>query len=114
MAKNKCLLDPGDVDSDVATDCAIKLLESAFWPAVLEADKVYSRRHDDCDGKIEQKIFVETSPDGDVWVTTYHAQHAPAMRFRLPLIGGGRSPRTRNALLLLALAMKPDNEEKPD
>jgi hypothetical protein len=113
MAKNKCLLNPKDVDPAIATACAIKLLESPFWPAGLEIDKTYSRTHDDCDGKQNEKIFVETHEYGEVLVYTY-AHQAPAMRFRMPIFGGGRSPRTRNALLLLALAMKLDSEEKPD
>jgi hypothetical protein len=113
MAKNKCLLDPENVDRTIATACAIKLLESPFWPAELEVNKIYTRTHDDCDGKMEEKINIGFTIDGDAWISTY-AHRAPMMRFRMPIIGGGRSPRTRNALLLLALAMKLDNEEKPD
>jgi len=113
MLKDKCLLNPENVDPVIATACAVNLLESPFWPNGLEVDKLYTRIHDDCEGRTEEKISVGFSVDGDAWISTY-AHHAPMMRFRMPIIGGGNSPRTRNALLLLALAVKLDNEEKPD
>jgi hypothetical protein len=111
--KLKCSLNSEDVDPIVATQCAIKLLEAPFWPEGLNVKEVYSRVHDDCDGKTDQKLFIEFLEVGDVLISTY-AHKEPGLRFRMPMFGGGRSPKTRNALLFLALAMKLDNEEKPD
>ena len=50
--------------------------------------------------------------DSDILITT-DKHHGPAMRFRMPIVGGGQSPRVRNALMILALAIKLDNEEHP-
>ena len=46
--------------------------------------------------------------DGDAWIGIDVRNF---LRFRMPLCGGGQSPRTRNALLILAEAIRLDNEE---
>ena len=86
-----------------------KLLETPFWPEDLETKKVYFRTHDDCDGDKSQGLGLIITPDGDVWVNV-SSKHS--LRFRTTFGGGGLSGMTRNALLLLALAIKMDNEEK--
>lgn len=87
------------------------LLNGAYWPQGLETRKCYSRRHDDTDGQTNpaQDLEVTFGPDGDAWVTV---AGAPPLRFRTHA-GGGGSWNTRNALLLLAEAIKRDNEERP-
>ena len=52
---------------------------------------------------------------GDAWVDISDSA-SPSLRFRTAgsIGGGGRSFRTRNALMLLTLAMKLDNEDIPD
>ena len=91
------------------------VLETPFWIPELNVNGVYQRLHDDIDGIFEGRIIIQFSRDGDVWVSTDIPPNK-SLRFRMAgyLTGGGRSPRTRNALMLLALAMKLDNEEKPD
>lgn len=87
------------------------LLERAYWPAGVETRTAYSRRHDDTDGKRDatQNLEVWFGPDGDAWVQVGTTE---PLRFRT-WAGGGTSLRTRNALLLLAEAIKRDNEENP-
>lgn len=85
-----------------------KLLESPLpWPEELEADTCYSRLHDDHDGTCEGELRLMFSRDGDAHVMV--APSGTSLRFRTA-IGGGGSLRTRNALVILALAMKLDRE----
>ncbi|MCX6795960.1 MAG: hypothetical protein NTW06_00490 [Candidatus Falkowbacteria bacterium] len=89
-----------------------RVLETPFWIPELSSETIYSRLHDDHDGTLEGRVSIEFNRHGDAWIDI-DTRSGPALRFRT-LGGGGRSPRTRNALMLLALAMKLDNEEKPD
>ena len=82
-------------------------------PEELDPSGIYSRLHDDHDGTMQGSIVVSFNPRvGDVWVDVRHPEHS-TLRFR-DWNGGGRSLRVRNALVLLALAIKLDNDEKPD
>src|SRR5579872_5373430 len=89
--------------------CLEDLLEELPWPSELDVNGVYGRLQDDHDGTNQGRLFVMFSPDGDSWVST-DAHRGPALRFRGPL-GGGNSQRTRNALVILALAIKLDEDE---
>ncbi len=86
------------------------LLEKAYWPSTLAPRVAYMRRHDDTDGKTDasQDLCVVFGPDGDAWVNV----GIDSLRFRT-WAGGGMSLRTRNALLVLAEAIRRDNEERP-
>lgn len=88
---------------------ARKLLEASWWPESLKPHENYFRTQDDCDGDRSSGISVHITDDGDVSVMTFRGP----CRYRMPMIGGGLSHRTRNALLVLALAIKWDNEETP-
>lgn len=88
------------------------LLEGFPWPQELSTGTTYRRLHDDHDGRGEGKLIVTFSADGDAWVWTDQHQ-GPSLRFRSP-IGGTHSPRVRNALILLALAIKLDGDNAPD
>ena len=87
------------------------LLEDNYWLTTLNTRVSYFRTQDDCDGNMKEGISVAFSPDGDAWVET--TQRAMGMcRFRMA-VGGGQSLRVRNALLILAEAIRLDNEERP-
>lgn len=65
-------------------------------------------------------LEVVIANDGDAHISfwadpddPYQSKAWPSLRFRMPFSGGGQSPRVRKALLLLALAIKLDNEEIP-
>lgn len=88
-----------------------KLLDAPFWLPTLEINTNYTRTHDDHDGTHEGNVYVLVGQDGDVYLMTDKAFHS--LRFRMPMIGGGQSPRVRNALLILAEAIRLDNEEHP-
>lgn len=90
------------------------LLESHFWLSQIQTMRSYKRLHDDHDGTEEGVLNVMFSPDGDarVWITGSTNDPRPTLRFRMPGQGGGLSPRTRVALLILADAMRRDNEER--
>jgi hypothetical protein len=91
-----------------------KLLEKPFWIDTIETQNSYSRFEDD---SYNGNISVQFTQDGDGWITIlskpdeedYHL----SMRFRMPLIGGWQSPRVRNALLILAEAIRLDNIDAP-
>lgn len=87
------------------------VLETPYWIPSLDVDTSYTRVHDDHDGTFEGKLIVSIDRQGDIWFTTDRS-HFAMLRFRT-WGGGGASPRTRNALMLLAEAIRLDNEEKP-
>ncbi len=90
-----------------------KLLQDGFvWPEELQTGVAYSRLQDDHDGEFEGRVIVSFSMDGDAWVDI-DVPRRTTMRFRSGF-GGSRSPRVHNALILLALAIKLDSEERPD
>jgi len=89
-----------------------KILDEPFWPDTLNADGSYFRTHDDNDGELAAGTTVAFSPDGDAWLWTT-TQSGISCRYRMPFTGGGRSPRVRNALLILAMAIQADNDESP-
>ncbi|MFA6227645.1 MAG: hypothetical protein WC668_00435 [Patescibacteria group bacterium] len=90
---------------------AQRVLKNPFWIPELTVEQVFERIHDDHDGKFTGRLMVQFTRDGDAWITT-DGHRGPPLRFRAPL-GGGSSPRVRNALMLLALAIKLDNQERP-
>lgn len=89
---------------------ALRVLENPWWEQSLETMVSYSRLHDDHDGSQMGRIMVTMGPDADAWVSL---DTMKGLRFRTPA-GGGRSLRTRNALMILALAMKLDEEQPLD
>lgn len=92
---------------------ARQLLENPIWISAIKTNGTYSRVQDDCDGDPSQTLVVSFTPDGDAWVRINHPNPVSSLRFRQPITGGGSSPRTRNALILLAYAMMLDNQEQP-
>lgn len=87
-----------------------RVLENPFWIPELSSEEVYTRIHDDHDGTFEGKISIGFSHDGDAWI--YVDKAHSSLRFRT-FFGGGMSERVRNALMILAYAIKLDNEKKP-
>lgn len=90
-----------------------RVLESPFWIPELKTDTSYQRLHDDHDGTQEGRIMVSFLPGGDAVVVTDGRRRGEPLRFRTPG-GGGTSLRVRNALMLLAWAIKLDNETCPN
>lgn len=86
------------------------LLEKVYWPSTL-GPGAYSRTHDDTDGKrgAHQQLHLMIGPDGDCWVASGDGN---TLRFRTHA-GGTASPRVQKALLVLAEAIRRDNEERP-
>lgn len=86
------------------------LLERPYWLQHLQLGHAYTRRHDDTDGdrSARQDVTVVFGPDGDAWVHV----GLDALRFRT-WAGGGQSLRVRAALMVLAEAIRRDNEEIP-
>lgn len=93
-------------------DIKALLGESMIWPEGLEARELYKRLHDDHDGTYQGSIVVVIGEDGDAWVDLTGKRPCTSLRYRTG-IGGGSSLRVRNALLLLAFAIKLENEEHP-
>jgi len=86
------------------------VLEEPYWIQGLSTDEYYERAHDDAEGTSTGIISVIIS-HGDIFVTTDDRKRN-LLRFRIDS-GGGESLRVRNALMILALAIKLDNEEHP-
>jgi hypothetical protein len=83
-----------------------KILTDPFWPPNLKTNVTYMTTHDDNDGDPSSAFMCVTfSVDGDAWIQTYGRRD---LRYRQPIFGGGRFPRIRNALLLLAEAIRLD------
>lgn len=97
---------PGAIDA---------ILGSYFWLPEVGTMNTHERLHDDHDGTGQGVLNVMFSPDGDarVWITGEAGMRSPTLRFRMPGGGGGLSPRTRIALLILAEAIRQDNEKDP-
>lgn len=87
-----------------------KILDDSFWPETLQTEINYQRVHDDCDGVRKGSLNVYVDTMGDVWFTCDVAHQS--LRFRT-WGGGGMSLRVRNALLILAEAIRLDNEGRP-
>lgn len=86
-----------------------KVLETPYWPITLETDTEYRRQHDDHDGDPKGGLMVTVDRMGDVYIAT---DRGPWLRFRT-FGGGGRSERTRAALLVLAEGIRLDNSDHP-
>jgi hypothetical protein len=90
------------------------ILEESFWLPTLKPAFNYVRFEDD---SRKGNIAVMFGEDGDGYinVTSERDPDDPhfSMRFRMPMVGGGQSPRVRTALLILAEAIRLDNEERP-
>lgn len=92
---------------------AMEVLLEGFYPpppGLHDSTAALTRRHDDTDGEAgpEHEISVGISRDGDAWVLLPDR----SLRFRGDF-GGGMSPRVRRALIVLAEAIRRDNEECP-
>jgi len=105
-----------EVSVDRLIKDAKRVLDNPFWIRELHADTMYARLHDDHDGTYEGALNVHFDRMGDAYV---HIEGPPGkpqalcnLRFRTHG-GGGMSPRTRNALMMLAEAIRLDNEENP-
>lgn len=101
-----------DAPTPLALDRALNtLLERPYWLQTLETRDTYTRRHDDTDGRrdSEQDLVVTFGPDGDAWI---EAGAGKALRFRT-WAGGGQSMRVRAAMMVLAEAIRRDNEARP-
>ncbi len=87
----------------------LRVLSHDFWIEEVGVDEEHLRFHDDHDGGFTGRLGVSFDQVGDAWICV---DQACAIRFRMDA-GGGMSPRTRKALMILALAIKMDNEEHP-
>jgi hypothetical protein len=98
-------------DKDNPIETIKKFLEEPIWIPELNSEEDYMRTHDDCDGTSTGILSVMIDRYGDAYVATDLGK-LKKLRFRFPG-GGGNSLRVRSALMILAYAIKLDNEEKP-
>ena len=105
--KNKHSINYDDFPALIRT-----ILESYFWLPDIKTMERYERLHDDHDGTRLGQIQVMFDPNGDAYVSILGDAHerSPTLRFRMPGSGGGLSPRTRVALLILAEAIRLDEK----
>jgi hypothetical protein len=90
-----------------------KILGDNFqWPKNLRSSESYRRLHDDHDGTYEGDLTVTIGPDGDTWIDAHNPRTLSSLRFR-NYFGGGQSLLVTNALILLADAIRIENEEHP-
>lgn len=86
--------------------------ENFEWPENLRSNESYVRMHDDHDGTFDGMLHVTIGPDGDAWVKTTGTKQCQSLRFRTHG-GGGSSLLVRNALVLLAEAIRLESEHVP-
>lgn len=88
------------------------LLEGDYWIDTLSPNESYSRLHDDTDGHTttDHTLQVYVAQDADLHVFLPNSMES--LRFR-SYFGGGKSLRVRNALMVLAEAIRRDNEDRP-
>ena len=84
------------------------ILESPFWLGEIKSNIVYQTEDDDSPPN-EAWLQVVFSGDGDAWVAKITDSPIKSIRKRT-YAGGGRDHRTRQALMILAYAMKLDAE----
>ena len=89
------------------------ILKSNFWLSDIKTNTFYERLHDDHDGTMEGALKVVFNDHGDSYVQAGSPRVNSSLRFR-NISGGTQSPRVYNALKILALAIKLDNEEHED
>lgn len=97
---------------DVSPELIKLILETPFCLKTLRSEEMYSRPHDDTDGDKSENVSVYISVDSDVWITIGGIKPFKTMRRFRTFSGGGQSLRTRNALLILAEAIRLDNLER--
>lgn len=88
-----------------------KLVETPFWIDGLESGVGYETHDDDTPNDKVAILRVMFSGDGDVWVAKLTDPSYASIRKRTH-IGGGKDLRTRQALMILAYAMKLDDDER--
>lgn len=88
-----------------------RVLLPDYWLPTIKPRVAYTRVQDDTDGERthEHDLTVGIGPDGDCWIS---AGGGRSIRFRT-WAGGGQSLRTRQALMVLAEAIRLDNSEPP-
>lgn len=86
-----------------------RVVEEPYWLPTLNTHAEYRRQHDDHDGEPKGGLMVMIDQMGDIYVAT---DNHPWLRFRT-YGGGGNSLRTRQALMILAEAIRLDNEDQP-
>lgn len=94
-----------------------KILETIDWPSAwkeIGGSSSGQIRFED-DSRLGH-LGVVFSPDGDAWISVIpdneNSFHNRTLRFR-NLSGGGQSMRVREALMVLAMAISADNEDRP-
>ena len=88
-----------------------KILDKLDWQEawkLVPVRKLMTRIEDDSLGNIS----VLFTMDGDAWIDI-EREHPGSLRFREIFMGGGESARVRAALMVLALAIQADNEDRP-
>ncbi len=102
---------PKDGGEDNLTKAVKRFLEEPSWIPELNSGEVYTRLHDDNDGTFTGILSIQFDRNGDAYIAT-DVGKLKNLRFRT-FGGGGKSLRVKNALMILALAIKLDNAESP-
>ncbi len=112
MPKRSVYDKTADLISQEPSEVLRAILERPFWPRQLDTGTSYTRLGDDTSGE----LTVAIAADADAWIAVFSKpdpeEFGLSHRFRSGF-GGGESERVRNALLVLALAIKLDNLERP-
>lgn len=114
---NEKSLDESFVSGDKEVEEALDfVLEENFWIGTIDIGKIYKRKHDDIDGRDNPgqylSLFFDSSGNSDIHIAIEAGKYR-TLRFRAPA-GGGESERTRKALMIIAEAIRRDNEKNPE
>lgn len=99
--------EPQDEFEQLLDGAAIAADEPAtVWPKANDVGRY---------GDMSQLAHLRVGLDGDndAYVSVYDGEGGAVVEFNMPFTGGGKSPRTREALVALMVAMEMDNAEDP-
>ena len=84
-----------------------ELIDNIEWPKMRNVGRY-------ADMGVDQLICLALDDDNDVCVSVSNRHSVSNIEFCVPFSGGGKSPKTRLALIALMVAMESDNANDPE
>lgn len=93
--------------TDMTINAALAAQPAPAWPKARDVGRLEDMGSDG-------HLRVGLDESGDAYVEVFDGKASASVEFCTPGSGGGRSSRTRMALVALMVAMEADNAERPD
>ena len=88
-----------------------QFLDDIGWIETIHSGEVYETEDDDSETGKGNLLLVQFTPDGDAWINKITDPNFKSIRKRTE-IGGGHDYYTRKAIMILAEAMRLDEEKR--